>query len=80
MASVKKPGRKPVGRVNRIELRRRKASTTLRVQDRHIVLLHKLASRRRSSLSEALEFALDETCGQVGITVRTSKTSELGWQ
>ena len=79
MPSVKKAGRKPEGRTNRIEIRRHSASTTLRIQDRHIALLHKLAARREIPLSEALEFALEEACGQVGVKVRASKNSELGW-
>ena len=80
MVSVKKAGRKPRGAANRIEVRRHGASTTLRVKDRHIALLHKLAAKRELPLSEALELALDTACTELGVKVRASKTAELGWQ
>lgn len=79
MPSVKKVGRKTEGRTNRIEIRRHAASTTLRIQDRHIALLHKLADKQKLPLSGALELALDVACDLEGIKVRASKTSALGW-
>jgi len=75
----KAAGRPVRGATHRLELRRHKASTSVRVRDRHLALLHKVADDQEIPLSEALELVID-TAGQVlDVNVRADKRTVLGW-
>lgn len=75
----KAAGRPARGAAHRLELRRFKASTSVRIRDRHLALLHKVAEDQEIPLSEALELVID-TAGQVlDVDVRADKRTVLGW-
>lgn len=75
----KAAGRPVRGATNRLELRRYKASTSVRVRDRHLALLHKVAETREIPLSEALELVIDTAGVSLGVNVRADKRTVLGW-
>lgn len=77
---VPKPAGRPVrGAAHRLELRRHKASTSIRVRDRHLALLHKVAEEQEIPLSEALELVIDTAGKVLDVNVRADKRTVLGW-
>ena len=86
--AARKPGR-PAGSVgrpyaregaeHRLDLRRRKASTSLRVTDRDLVLFQKLATKWGVPLPEAFSQLVSAAAGRARVVVAQDPNADLGW-
>ena len=62
-----------------MDLRRRKASTSLRVADKDLALFEKLAEKWKMTLPEAFERVVRASAGKARVHVAQDPSADLGW-
>ena len=88
MPRIKKTAAQPKARVgrptrtnaeHRLDLRRRKASTSLRIADKDLALFEKLAEKWKLTLPEAFERVVTASATRAKVHVAQDPSADLGW-